>query len=248
MKNGVLSYECTDSSDIYRCQFSILLKDCTNCFYCYDLRNCQNCFLSYNLRNQNYMILNEKYSKEEYDKKIKEFNLSSYKARKNLFEKFMILMREKALHRFVVMENTVSSSDNILFSHLSYDNNDIQYCDSCHNSNNLFGCCGIKKGSYMIFNKKYPKEEYLKLKEKIIEHMKKTGEYGEFFPPSISPVCYNETQGNYYMPETKEEFLSRGWLWENKTLGTFGKETIQPENIPDSIKDIDDSITTEVLK
>src|SRR3989344_324029 len=144
--------------------------------------------------------------------------------------------------------HAITRSYNILFSHLSYDNNDIQYCDSCHNSNNLFGCCGIKKGSYMIFNKKYPKEEYLKLKEKIIEHMKKTGEYGEFFPPSISPVCYNETQGNYYMPETKEEFLSRGWLWENKTLGTFGKETIQPENIPDSIKDIDDSITTEVLK
>jgi len=77
IKNGVLSYQCVDSSDIYRCQFSAFLKNCTDCLYCYDLSNCQNCFLSYNLRNQNYFILNKKYSREEYLEKIKEFNLTS---------------------------------------------------------------------------------------------------------------------------------------------------------------------------
>jgi len=137
---------------------------------------------------------------------------------------------------------------NCQFCHLCYDDSHLIYCDSCQNSQNLFGCISIKKGEYMIFNKKYSKEEYLELKEKIIEYMKKTGEYGEFFPPSISPVCYNETQGNHYMPLTKEEVLARGWNWEDKIPGTFGKETIQPENIKDSIKDIDDSITKEILK
>jgi len=134
------------------------------------------------------------------------------------------------------------------FCHLCYDNSLIDYCDSCQNCQNLFGCISIKKGEYMIFNKKYSKEEYLELKEKIIEHMKKTGEYGEFFPPAIAPVCYNETQGNYYMPLTKEEVLSRGWQWEDKVPGIFGKETIQPDNIPDSIKDVGDSITKDILK
>ncbi|HAE36331.1 MAG: hypothetical protein UR85_C0006G0003 [Candidatus Nomurabacteria bacterium GW2011_GWF2_35_66] len=137
---------------------------------------------------------------------------------------------------------------NCQFCHLCYDDSHLIYCDSCQNSQNLFGCISIKKGEYMILNKKYSKEEYLELKEKIIEHMKKIGEYGEFFPPSISPVCYNETQGNYYMPETKEEILSRGWLWEDKIPGIFGKETIQPEDIPDSIKDVDNSISKEILK
>ena len=304
MKNGVLSYECIDSSDIYRCQFSILLKDCTDCFYCYDLHNCQNCFLSYNLRNQNYMILNKKYSKEEYDKKIKEFYLSSYKARKGLFAKFMDLIKEKALHKFAVMENTVNSTGNMLFNsrnakkvfdtnraedskygiivpevknsmdishvgfssellyeshalvrsynvfftHLSYDNNDIQYCDSCHNSNNLFGCCGIKKGSYMIFNKKYSKEEYLELREKIIEHMKKTGEYGEFFPTKFSPFKYNESHAQTYIPLSKKEAVEKGFGWEDNLPGTYGKETITPENLPDSIENVSDSITKEILK
>ena len=304
IKNGVLSYECTDSFNIYRCQFSILLENCTDCFYCYDLRNCQNCFLSCNLRNQNYMILNKKYSKEEYNKKIKEFNLSSYKVGQNLFMVFVDLIKEKALHRFAVMENTVNSfgnmlynsrnanrvfdsdrvedvkygiivpdvknsmdvshvgfncellyeshalvrSYNVLFSHLSYDNNDIQYCDSCHNSNNLFGCCGIKNGSYMIFNKKYSKGEYLKLKEKIIEHMKKTGEYGEFFPSKFSPFKYNESHAQVYIPLNKEEALKIGFDWEDNLPGTYDKETVSSENIPDNITNVSDSITKEILK
>jgi hypothetical protein len=137
---------------------------------------------------------------------------------------------------------------NCRFSHLCYDNINVEYCDTCQNSHDLFGCISINKGEYMILNKKYSKEEYLELKEKIIEYMKKTGEYGEFFPPEVSPVCYNETQGNYYMPLTKEEVLERGWLWEDKVPGIFEKETMQPEDIPDTIEEVRDSITKEALK
>ena len=135
---------------------------------------------------------------------------------------------------------------NSQFCHLCYDNQELQYCDSCQNCKSLVGCISIKKGEYMILNKKYKKEEYEILKEKIIDYMKKTGEYGEFFPPSIAPVCYNETQGNYYMPETKEEILSRGWLWEDKVPGIFNKETIA--EIPDTLETIGDEILKEVFK
>jgi hypothetical protein len=38
-----------------------------------------------------------------------------------------------------------------------------------------------------------------------------------------------------------------GLKWEDLVPGTFGKETIQPENIPDDIKDIPDSMVNEVL-
>lgn len=137
---------------------------------------------------------------------------------------------------------------NSLFCHLCYDNKELEYCDTCHNSSNLFGCISVKKGEYMILNKRYTKDEYEILKEKIINHMKKTGEYGEFFPPSISPICYNETQGHYYMPLTKEEVLNKGWLWEDNVPGIFNKETIMPQNIPDSIEEIDESFVKEILK
>ncbi len=132
-------------------------------------------------------------------------------------------------------------SQNCQFCHLCYDNMNVMYSDTCQNSQNLFGCVSIKKGEYMIFNKKYSKEEYQALKEKIIEYMKKTGEYGEFFPPSIAPVYYNETQGNLYMPLNKEEVLARDWNWEENTPGTFGKETVKSEDIPDKINDVPDS-------
>jgi hypothetical protein len=122
------------------------------------------------------------------------------------------------------------------------------YCDSCHNSENLFGCVGIIKGSYMIFNKQYGKEEYAILKDKIISYMKKTGEFGEFFPPQLSPFGYNETQGQVYMPMKKEEVLSKGWKWEDMAPGTFGKETIKSEDIPNSIDDVFDSLLKEALR
>jgi hypothetical protein len=124
---------------------------------------------------------------------------------------------------------------------------DISYCDTCQNSQNLFGCVSVKKGEYMILNKKYLKADYEILKNKIIEHMKKTGEYGEFFPPKISPVCYNETQGNFYKPMTKEEVLALGWQWEESVHGTFNKETVSSGSIPDKIGDVPNSYLNEIF-
>ena len=77
--------------------------------------------------------------------------------------------------------------------------------------------------------------------------MQKTGEYGEFFPYRLSPFGYNETQGQIYMPITKEEALTQGLKWEDRVPGTFGKETIKPENLPDLIGDAPDSIIKEIL-
>jgi hypothetical protein len=124
----------------------------------------------------------------------------------------------------------------------------MQYCDSCHNSNELFGCVGVKKGSYMILNKQYSKEEYVELKAKLIEHMKETGEYGEFFPVELSPFAYNETQAQVYFPMVKEDALQRGFRWKDDMPGTYGKETVAPENIPDKITDIPDSFTKEIFR
>lgn len=136
---------------------------------------------------------------------------------------------------------------NTKFSHLCYDNAHIDYCDSCQNSQNLFGCVSINKGEYMILNKKYSKEEYLSLKEKIIKHMLETKEYGEYLPPAIAPVYYNETRGAVYMPLTKDEVLAKGWNWEDKVPGVFGKGTILADEIPDSIDNIDDSFLSNIL-
>jgi len=141
----------------------------------------------------------------------------------------------------------MTRSSNVIACHLSYDDTNISYCDSCHNSNELFGCVGIKKGSFMIFNKQYEKKEYFILKEKLINHMKETGEYGMFFPPELSPFAYNESMANVYMNLSKEEAKTRGFRWKDDMPGTFGKETLTFDEIPDSIEDVDHNITKEVL-
>ncbi len=90
------------------------------------------------------------------------------------------------------------------------------YCQYCIRSQDCFGCFGMNKGQYRVFNKQYSKEEYEKLVPKIIEHMKTPqggGEWGEFFPVKDSPYAYNETVANDYYPLKKEEVLSRGWKW-----------------------------------
>jgi len=138
-------------------------------------------------------------------------------------------------------------TSNCQFCHLCYDNMNVMYSDTCQNSQNLFGCVSIKKGEYMIFNKKYSKAEYKVLKEKIIEHMKKTREYGEFFPPAIAPVYYNETQGNLYVPMTEEQVLAKGLNWEYNIPGTFRKETVSSTSIPDRIEDVPDSYLNEIF-
>lgn len=84
----------------------------------------------------------------------------------------------------------------------------------CFNSRELFGCIGLVNKEYCIFNKQYTKEEYAVLKGKIIEHMKKTGEWGEFFPSSLSPFGYNETVANEYYPLTKEQAREKGFQWK----------------------------------
>lgn len=79
------------------------------------------------------------------------------------------------------------------------------YCDSCDNSKNLFGCVGLRHKEYCIFNKQYLKEEYEALLPKIIEQMRKAGEWGEYFPSSLSPFAYHETVANEYYPKICEQ-------------------------------------------
>jgi hypothetical protein len=125
----------------------------------------------------------------------------------------------------------------------SWDNEDVLYTDECFNSHHLFGCIGLKHKRYCILNKQYTKEEYEELVPKIIEKMRADGEWGEFFPVTMSPFAYNETVAQEYFPMTKEEVLARGWKWRDQTDEIPKVEKILPAaQLPDSIDDIPDDI------
>ncbi len=92
----------------------------------------------------------------------------------------------------------MTHSINTKFSLQSIDCFDCEYIDHCCNSNNLFGCVGLKRREYCILNKQYSKEEYFELKARLIEHMKFHNEYGEFFPYKFAYVGFNLSLAGFY--------------------------------------------------
>ncbi|MEI8174560.1 MAG: hypothetical protein WCG28_01270, partial [bacterium] len=74
LEKGERLYETIDSRSCYQCQYSIFLKDSSNCLYCYDCHGCNQCFMSSNLRNKSYVFKNQQYTREIYLQKIKEYD------------------------------------------------------------------------------------------------------------------------------------------------------------------------------
>jgi hypothetical protein len=125
------------------------------------------------------------------------------------------------------------------------DCHELSYSDNCFNSSNLFGCVGLKRKEYCILNKHYSKEEYEILVPKIIEHMKSTGEWGEYPPVELSPFAYNETVAYEYRPMSKEEVLSRGLRWRDTHQSD---DYIGPKiEVPESFSEVDESICHKIL-
>ena len=119
----------------------------------------------------------------------------------------------------------------------------VDYSMYCGSAQNIFGCSNLKKGQHCILNKQYTKDEYDTLRAKLIEHMKETGEWGEFFPPEYSPFAYNTSNAGVFLSLTKEKTLEKGFRWDDSADIKRGDLV----EIPDSIKDIDDSWCDKVL-
>lgn len=126
------------------------------------------------------------------------------------------------------------------------DSREITYSIAIYDSNNCFGCIGLRNAEYCIFNKQYSKEEYEKLKVKIIEHMKNTGEWGEFFPMELSMFPYNNTVAQEYFPMTKKEVLEKGLNWSEPDIKNY-EITMKSEELPDNIKDVGDKIVQDAI-
>src|SRR3989344_4504930 len=114
----------------------------------------------------------------------------------------------------------------------------MHYSYYCFDANHCFGSVGLRKKNYCILNKQYDKAEFERLKGKIIADMRARGEYGEFFPASVSTFGYNESAAQEQFPLTKDEAISQGYRWEDHPRGTYGKETVSWDKVPDSIREV----------
>ena len=149
------------------------------------------------------------------------------------------------------------NSYNIKFSSDCWPNcKNLEYCVSCFSSSDCFGCVGLKKKQYCVFNKQYTKEEYFILVEKIkkqmfdIPYVDKKGNvyrYGEFFPLEFTPFGYNNTTAIQYFSMTKEKAQDYGYPWIEVERGEY-IITKKSSDIPNSINDIDSSILKEIIE
>ena len=79
---------------------------------------------------------------------------------------------------------------------------------------------------------------------RIIEYMKRTGEWGEFLPIQYSSFAYNDSVAFEYYPLTAEEALAKGLRWRDPDAKEYVKSSYA---VPDDIKDAPDSIINETL-
>ncbi|MCC6221151.1 MAG: hypothetical protein IT291_07930 [Deltaproteobacteria bacterium] len=145
--------------------------------------------------------------------------------------------------------NSVSCGDNSYNLKFCADcwtgTHDLEYCCVVrYNSNNCFGCVGLKRNAYCILNKQYSKKDYFDMVVRIKNHMRATGEYGLFFPHGLSPYYYNHSEAQEFFPLVAETAISRGFRWN------VDKADERPASaeLPDHIIDTRDSILDETLK
>lgn len=122
---------------------------------------------------------------------------------------------------------------------------DVYHSLICMNNNrNLLGCVGLRQKKFCILNKQYTEEGWEQMFEKIKAYMKQTGEWGEFFPASVSPFGYNETMAQEYYPLTKEEALERGFKWRDPDPKEYATQT---HVTPEDISEVNDEILNKIL-
>ena len=124
---------------------------------------------------------------------------------------------------------------------------DMLYSRDVHHCRDCFGCVGLKRKQYCVFNKQYTKEQYEELVPKIIDHMRKTGEWGEYLLPQTSLMGYNETVAQELYPLAKEEALKAGWKWYDEPA-TEDHYKGPDVTIPAKISDVTDDILKQVLR
>ncbi|EKD44681.1 MAG: hypothetical protein ACD_71C00045G0002 [uncultured bacterium (gcode 4)] len=129
------------------------------------------------------------------------------------------------------------------FVNFCWTGKNLYYCDYCMYCEDCFWCVWLRNKKYCILNKQYTREEYETLVPKIIEHMKSTWEWGEFFPSSISPFGYNETVASEYYPLGRDVALQHLYKWSDYENPRPDVSKIIPASkLPDDITKVPDDI------
>ncbi len=122
----------------------------------------------------------------------------------------------------------------------------MEYCAQCFQCQNCFGCCGLVGKKYCIFNKQYTPEEYERKKTECVAAMKRTGEYGRFFPGHFAANPYEESIAGFHWPLSLEEGKRLGFRMKEEEEPRV-MDALDPSKIPDLSGDATQEITKSVF-
>ena len=138
-----------------------------------------------------------------------------------------------------------SEVSNLYFSaYIYYGGCNIFYSTRCHeNCQELFGCADLRRKQYCILNKQYRREEYFRLVDRLIGHMRATGEWGEFFPMNLSLFGYNESLAQEFFPLRREETLRLGAYWSEYEIPVPEvRDCFNASQLPDGVHEVGEEL------
>jgi hypothetical protein len=195
------------------------LKNCKNAKFCFDCEDVENAKYCYQL------VLGAKncYDIYQYGTRLQE----SYES---------AIVGADSYHLLFTNQGHMASTD-------------LLYCYNVESSKNCFGCTNMHNMQYCILNKQYTKEEYEDLVPRIIEHMKSTGEWGEYFDIKYSMFSYNKTTAQIWYPMTKEQVLAKGWKWDDyESPAPQVEKVIKASELSDNIQDVGEEILNYAIE
>ena len=119
----------------------------------------------------------------------------------------------------------------------------MEYSMHCYNCEDCFGCVGLNRKRFCIFNRQYTEEEYYRQVDDIKCRMLEAGEYGKFFPVSFSPTRFLDSGAALFFLSGEKEARELGALsYAPESFGASGEVSESAlrscEDIPSDLADL----------
>jgi hypothetical protein len=145
----------------------------------------------------------------------------------------------------------LTNSNRVKFSvRMRGSNLDCEYCYECSDCEYCFGCFSLRNKKFCVFNKQYGEVEYWKLADEIKTQMLKQGEYGEFFPLSMSPFAYQGSDATIEFPLDQVEIIKNNWHQQEEEKSDFDLTkflVLRPDQVSHDITTVSDDILKAVI-
>ncbi|MFH1405434.1 MAG: hypothetical protein ABIH21_05085 [Patescibacteria group bacterium] len=129
-----------------------------------------------------------------------------------------------------------------------------EYCMMCDDLEYCFGCIGLRKKKYCIFNKQYSEDEYWQKLDQLKCAMLERGEYGEFWPVKMAYWWPQYGFASLVYPFTDEELKKLDAphfdAKEGMRYAPYPQdiEIYSTDEVPDCIADVGDEWAGKMFK